>query len=127
TFATEVLKYKWRVGQAATTGKVKTVISPFSHQIDSYSYYHELNPQSYVVESPDAIEPADSQAATVMRYAENNLSAGIAYKGAYRTYVLGFPFESLRTATEREQLMRTILNFFTDETSVSGSSVNNHP
>ncbi|MEG1004768.1 MAG: xanthan lyase [Bacteroides sp.] len=127
TFATEVLKYKWRVGQAATTGKVKTVISPFSHQIDSYSYYHELNPQSYVVESPDAIEPADSQATTVMRYAENNLSAGIAYKGAYRTYVLGFPFESLRTATEREQLMRTILNFFTDETSVSGSSVNNHP
>ncbi len=127
TFATEVLKYKWRVGQAATTGKVKTVISPFSYQIDSYSYYHELNPQSYVVESPDAIEPADSQAATVMRYAENNLSAGIAYKGAYRTYVLGFPFESLRTATEREQLMRTILNFFTDETSVSGSSVNDHP
>lgn len=126
-FATDILKYKWRVGQAATTGKVKTVASPFSINNGQYNYHHELNPQSYVVESPDAIEPADNQAATVMRYAENNLSAGVAYKGDYRTYILGFPFESLRTPNEREQLMRTILNFFTDQTSVSGSQVNNHP
>lgn len=72
----------------------------------------ELNTDSYVVESPDAIEPATKEAYTVMRYSENNLSAGVAYQGSYKTCVLGFPFESLRTAEERDCLMNAILTFF---------------
>ena len=111
-FATEVLKYKWRVGQAATTGKVKCVASPFPTLAGSYTYYNELNPDSYVVEAPDAIEPATAEAYTVMRYPENNLSAGVAYQGTYRTCILGFPFEALRTEAEREQLMNAVLAFF---------------
>lgn len=112
-FATEVLKYRWRVGQAALTGALKTVASPHSTSGKNYAYHNTLNEESYVVEAPDAIEPADPEAATVMRYAENNLSAAIAYRGAYQTYILGFPFESLRTAAERAELMQTILTFFT--------------
>ena len=111
-FAMEVLKYKWRVGQAATTGRVKCVASPFTALARDYTYYNELNEVSYVVESPDAIEPATKEAYTVMRYPENNLSAGVAYRGGYKTCVLGFPFESLRTAEERECLMNAILTFF---------------
>ena len=111
-FAMEVLKYKWRVGQAATMGKVKCVASPFLPSTGNYTYYNELNSDSYVVEAPDAIEPATQDAYTVMRYSENNLSAGVAYRGSYKTCVLGFPFEALRTATEREQLMNNILTFF---------------
>ena len=111
-FASEVLKYKWRVGQAATMGKVKCVASPYSSIRGEYTYYNELNPESYVVESPDAIEPASKDACTVMRYSENNLSAGVAYRGNYKSCVLGFPFESLRTAEERENLMNAILTFF---------------
>nr|WP_302830927.1 xanthan lyase [uncultured Bacteroides sp.] len=111
-FAMEVLKYKWRVGQAATMGKVKCVASPFPTLSGNYTYYNELNADSYVVEAPDAIEPASQDAYTVMRYSENNLSAGVAYQGAYKTCVLGFPFESLRTAVEREELMNAILTFF---------------
>ena len=107
-FAMEVLKYKWRVGQAATMGKVKCVASPFPTLSGNYTYYNELNADSYVVEAPDAIEPATQDAYTVMRYSENNLSAGVAYQGAYKTCVLGFPFESLRTAVEREE----VLTFF---------------
>ena len=110
-----MLKYKWRVGQAAKMGNVKTVASPFSVIAGQYTYHNELNPDSYIVESPDAIEPASAGAYTVMRYSENNLSAGIAYKGAYKTVVLGFPFESLRTSDEQEQLMKAILTFFTHE------------
>lgn len=114
-FATEVLKYKWRVGQAARSGKVKQVAVPLAlgtNQLMKLTYYNELNPDSYVVESPDAIEPAGEGAYTLFRYSENNLSAGIAYKGAYKTCVLGFPFEAIRTADEREQLMKTVLDFF---------------
>jgi hypothetical protein len=111
-FATEVLKYKWRVGQAAKKGKVKSVASPFPMLTGNYTYHHELNGDSYVVEAPDAIEPATKDAYTVMRYSESNLSAGVAYQGDYKTYILGFPFETIRTACEREALMNAILNFF---------------
>lgn len=113
-FAMEVLKYKWRVGQAATMGKVKSVASPFPALSGNYTYHNELNADSYVVESPDAIEPATKDAHTVMRYSENNLSAGVAYQGDYKTLVLGFPFESIRTDSEREAFMNAALTFFND-------------
>lgn len=115
-FATEVLKYKWRTGQAATMGKAKCVASPFPSLSGNYTYHNELNSDSYTVESPDAIEPATKEAYTIMRYSENNLSAGIAYQGEYKTCVLGFPFESLRTAEERASLMDAILTFFNNST-----------
>ena len=111
-FATDVLKYKWRVGQAALKGKVKSVASPFPMLTGNYTYHNELNEESYVVEAPDAIEPAGKDAYTVMRYSENNLSAGVAYQGDYKTYIMGFPFETIRTEAERETLMKAILTFF---------------
>ena len=111
-FATDVLKYKWRVGQAALKGKVKSVYSPFPMLTGNYTYHNELNEESYVVEAPDAIEPASKDAYTVMRYSENNLSAGVAYQGDYKTYIMGFPFETIRTEAERETLMKAILTFF---------------
>lgn len=64
------------------------------------------------MESPDAIVPATPEAHTVMRYSENNLSAAVAYRGNYRTFVMGFPFEAIRTPAEREKLMRQIMQFF---------------
>ena len=111
-FATEVLKYRWRTGQAAATGEVKMTPSSWGRSQEHYTFHHELNGNCYVVESPDALEPADKQAYTIMRYAENNLSAGVAYEGDYKTVALGFPFEALRTEAERGQLMRRILDFF---------------
>ena len=113
-FATEVLKYQWRVNQAAAEGRVKSVASPFGKPNGDYSFHNELNADCYVVEAPDAIEPASPDACTFMRYSENNLSAGVAYKGTYKTCVLGFPFETLRTAEERNRLMEAILTFFDD-------------
>ena len=37
-----------------------------------------------------------------------------AYQGDYKTFVLGFPFESIRTDSEREALMNAVLTFFND-------------
>ena len=71
-----------------------------------------MNEESYVVESQDDIEQASKDAYTVMRYSENNLSAGVAYQGDYKTYILGFPFETIRTEAERGTLMKAILTFF---------------
>lgn len=114
-FAVNILKYSWRTGQAAVTGKVKSVASPAKEFTGNFEYYNELNPESYVVESPDALEPACDKACTVFRYSENNLSAGIAYSGDYKTCVLGFPFESLKTDSERQLMMKNVLAFFYDE------------
>lgn len=114
-FATNTLKYKWRVNQAATTGKVKSVASPYKEFAGNYSYYNELNPDGYIVEAPDGIVPAGENAFTIFRYSENNISAGIAYKGTYKTCVLGFPFEAIRTTNEKDALMKGILTFFDEK------------
>jgi len=111
-FAKNILKYQWRTGQAAVEGKVKSVASPFGMFSDKYDFFNEPNTESYVVEAPDGVEPSQGDSYTVFRYSENNLSAGIAYQGKYKTCVLGFPFESIRKTEDRDQLMKAILTFF---------------
>ena len=114
-FAKKVLKYNWRTGQASVTGEVKSVQSPFRMISGHYEFYNELNEHSYVVESPDAIEPADPACFTIYRYSENNLSAGVAYKGKYKTCVLGFPIETLKSDEQRDKLMADILLFMSSK------------
>ena len=73
-------------------------------------YANTLNAQTYVVESPDAIEPSCPEAHTVMRYAGNSLSAAVAYMGSdYGTFVMAVPFESVTDPESRHRLMRQIL------------------
>ena len=109
-FAQEVLKYKWRANQAAKSGGIKQVRSEFAPAGGHYSYSDTLNAQCYIVESPDAIEPAGSGAHTVFRYAQNNLSAAIAYRGEkYATFIMGVPFETITEEQKRQEVMRTIL------------------
>jgi len=110
-FAQNVLKYKWRTGHAAVTGNVKSVFSPFPQLKGNYHFYNKLNPDVYAVESPDAIEPAGDGGHTVFRYSENNISAGVAYSGNYKTCVLGFPFETISDEAQRNQLMQEVLDF----------------
>lgn len=72
-----------------------------------------LNEEFYAVTSSDRIIPV-SPAFPVFVYTNNNQSAGIAYKGSYRTFVLGFPFESITSEKERANVMAAILSFFKD-------------
>jgi len=65
----------------------------------------------YAAESPDAIEPADKQSFTAFRYTENNTSAAVMHRGAVRSFVIGFPFETVISQEERDALMRQILDF----------------
>ena len=111
-FTQDVLKYRWRTGHAAVTGKVKSVNSPIFQIKDNYQFYHQLNTDFYAVESPDGIEPAGEGSYTVFRYSENNISAGIAFSGEYKVCVLGFPFETICEENERDRLMLNILKFF---------------
>ena len=114
-FAQHVLKYRWRTGHAAVTGKVKSVLSPFPQLKGNYDFYSRLNPDVYAVESPDAIEPSEDNSHTIFRYSENSLSAGVAYSGDYKTCVLGFPFETISDESMRNQFMQGLLDFMGKE------------
>jgi hypothetical protein len=113
-FIENILKYKFRTSQASVSGNVNMVNSPYKYfKKSGMSYYDQPNSISYFVESPDAIEPVGEGSFTICRYAENNLSAGVAYSGIYKTCALGFPFETLQSEKDRVKLMESILLFFT--------------
>lgn len=113
-FATEVLGYHWRVGQASVEGNAYEVVSPFkAFDKGVFDFYTNLNSDSYAVESPDSFFAANENGATIMRYGENNLVAATAMaRPEYRTVVIGFPFESIIDGSQRNTLMKQILNFF---------------
>ena len=69
------------------------------------------NEQTYAITAPECILPT-APAFTVLTYADGNQSAAIAYRGNYRTFVMGFPLESIRQETARNALMASILQFF---------------
>ena len=72
-----------------------------------------MNSKLYAVESPDAIKASDDMGATLMRYSENNIPAAIASsRYGYRTVVMGFPFEVITSANDRDALMRQVMDFF---------------
>lgn len=110
-FAEKTLKYMWRASKAAAGGSFKSVVSPVTQSTKQYNYCSRMNPEVYAVESPDAIEPVDDHGYTFMRYSENNLSAGVAYEGNYKTCILGLPFESIINAKSRDEIMKSVLDF----------------
>ncbi len=117
-FASEVLGYKWRVGQASVTGEAYEVPCRFKQFTGGeVSFYNVLNSDCYAVESPDSFYAADSKTGcTFMRYSENNLVAGTACKfPAYKTVVTGFPFETIKDSESRNNLMTQIINFLTSK------------
>ena len=112
-FAQEVLHYRWMTNAAAVTGVVKGEQNPLGLTWKSnYIFNTEPNDRIYAVEAPDGLNPAGQGAYTVFRYAENNISAGTAYTGPYKTVILGFPVETLETQEQVDCLIGEIARFF---------------
>ena len=112
-FAREVLHYRWMTNGAAVKGEVRGEQNPCGLTRDSrYIFNQTLNENLYAVESPDGINPVGDGACTIFRYAENNISAGVAFQGAYKTVILGFPVETLETQDQINCLIGEIARFF---------------
>ncbi|MFT3754267.1 MAG: xanthan lyase [Paludibacter sp.] len=112
-FAENVLKYKFRTLRASVGGNVKVVGSPYRQfKKADITYFDQPNRTSYFVGSPDAIDPIGEGSYTICRYAENNLSAGVAYSGIYKVCAFGFPLEALTSDKDRGRLMDSVLQFF---------------
>ncbi|RGN35894.1 golvesin C-terminal-like domain-containing protein [Bacteroides oleiciplenus] len=69
------------------------------------------NEQAYPVTTPECILPTGA-AFPVLTYVPGNQSAAIAYQGNYRTFIMGFPLESIEQETDRNAIMASILQFF---------------
>lgn len=76
-----------------------------------FSIYRTPNEESYAVPAPACITPV-SPAFSSFIYTDGNTGAGIAYKGTYRTFVLGFPLESIQSTADRAHIMAGALRFF---------------
>lgn len=73
--------------------------------------YSELNERHYAVTHADCLVPL-SEAFSTLLYSPANYSAAVAYPGKdYRTVTLGFPFECIRYATDRDKIMQAFLSF----------------
>ena len=116
-FAERVLKYRWRTDHASRGGAVYANNTLLFGDDINYTFVTDFDPKIYGAENPDGIEPAKgSGALTVLRYGENNISAGIAWNGEkYNTVVIGFPFECIPSASSRNAFMKRVLDFFEND------------
>lgn len=109
-FIQNILKYRY--GNSLKTDGDKIAVQGLGR---TFTLPRLPNEQDYPVTSPDCILPM-SPAFPVMTYATGNASAAVAYQGSdYRTFIMGFPFESIREETSKNAIMASILHFLTTD------------
>jgi len=111
-FAGEVLHYKFMTNHASRSGLVYPVNALKDYFPKEFSFIQDYNKTIYKVESPDAIEPMGKDAKVLFRYKGDNKTAGVCYDGNYHTLVLGFPFETISSEMERDEIMGQILKYW---------------
>ncbi|MGE0020137.1 MAG: fibronectin type III domain-containing protein [Draconibacterium sp.] len=111
-FAASVLHYRHMTNHASKSGKIFPVNSMKTDFPSGFHFVQNYNPAIYKVESPDAIEPVGNEASVLFRYQGDQKSAVVANNGKTKTMVFGFPFETITTDTERNELMGQILKYF---------------
>ncbi len=110
-FAKNILHLNLVTDHAAKTGDMWSVRTSFLKDMLAFRYNSYLNDSIYAVEAPDAIAPSNG-AETILRYKENQFSAGIGYKGNYGVIVFGFPFETITRSEVRNEIMKSIIKYF---------------
>ena len=71
-----------------------------------------INPEHYPVTRPEVLIPTNG-AFTPFVYELSHRSAAVAYSGYYRSVLLGFPFEAIRSSRDRDLVMISLLDFLT--------------
>ena len=60
----------------------------------------------------NAIEPKGENAKVLFRYKGDNKTAGVCFDGNCHSVILGFPFETITTDHQRDELMGQILKYW---------------
>lgn len=111
----QLLKYRWRTSNASRLGSFYFMEEEIAGVDRYFRFNTRIRPDIYTVEGADALEPVDSSAMTLLRYTENNMSAGVAYRGGYGVVAMGFPFEAIVDPGERDYIMRKILSYLLED------------
>jgi hypothetical protein len=111
-FAAQVLHFKHMTNHASKGGQIVPVNAVRDRFNTEFTFVQDYNKEIYKVESPDAIEPEGKNAQPLFRYRDNNKSAGVCFDGNYHTIVLGFPFETITTDKQRDDLMGQVLRYW---------------
>ena len=73
-----------------------------------------VNPEQYAVTRPEVFMPI-GDAFTPLVYEHSRRNAAVAYSGRYRSLLLGFPFEAIRSAHDRDLVMSSVLKFLVEK------------
>lgn len=111
-FARDILRFTWRTNHASNIGKFEATHYGKPWFTSSGSFNQEYHPEIYTVEAPDGILPAGDSAFSALRYSGNLVGAAVSFNGNYRSFVMGFPVESITDAEERRALLREVIRFF---------------
>jgi hypothetical protein len=90
-FANQVLRYAWATDHASQKGMVVPVDTSFMTPANVLHFNTSATSLNYAVDYPDAITPTEGSR-TILRYAENQFSAGTGYYHNNGVVVIGFPF-----------------------------------
>ncbi len=91
-------------------GKIKTSGSNINAFGRSFTIYDTPNEQHYAVQRADILAPL-GKAKTLMTYT-GGYCAATAYEGkTWRSIVMGFPFECIRSSKERNMLMKDMIDY----------------
>jgi hypothetical protein len=107
----KLLHFVPRTGHAVRTGGVAATDIAVPDFTGKVAFNAGITDMIYAAEAPDAIEPSGRQSFTAFRYSENNTSAAVMHRGEVRSFVMGFPFETIMLQEERDALMKQILDF----------------
>jgi len=108
-FGKEILKIKDVTTHASRNGIVNSVSPPFPDH-SSFKFNTVLNDSIYAVTSPGSINHT-GEGEVLLRYSENQFSAGMGYKKQYGIVAFGFPFETILGEESRTDIMKAVMGY----------------
>lgn len=107
-FAKDILKIRNVTGYASKKGEVKTLNS-FGENY-SFRYNTELNDSVYAVTTAGSISHT-GEGEVLLRFSENEFSAGAGYKKEYGVTAFSFPFEVIIGEEMRVRILKDVLKY----------------
>ena len=109
-FSRNVLRFDLGTVHASRWGDVYSPSPTFLPGKEWRAFASEAIAGSYGVESVDELTPANG-GTVILRYRENEFTAGVAYKGSYGVVAFGFPFETILEPARRDDVMKGVVGF----------------
>ena len=114
-FVEEVLKVDFNSVVTVPFPKVELVKNTgFGFEQTEIPLYIKPNKQEYFAESGVAFNGLMDGAFPVCIYPDTKYNAALAYAGKYKMLIFGFPYELIKSELDRNQIMNSVLEFFSE-------------